>query len=384
MSEDFYQILDVPREATQAEIKKGYRRQAVKYHPDKNPDNPEAAERFKEISEAYEVLSNEQKRQIYDRYGKEAALGGGAAGHGGGAHFSSMEEAMRTFMGAFGGGGDFGFDSFFGGGAGGGGQSRARKGASKKVGLEISFLEAVQGVEKELRITNNVNCSACDGRGAASASGISQCSRCNGAGQVVESRGFFSMSMTCPQCNGEGQVIKDPCPKCRGRGATAEKQTVKVKIPAGVDNGMRLRMAGYGDAGQNGGPPGDLYVYVQVQEHEYFHRDGDDIIVELPVTFVEATLGCKKEIPSLDGNQCRITIPEGTQPGKVFRVRGSGVPDLHSGRKGDMLVQVMIEVPTRLTEEQKEILRSFGGTETEENYPKKKGFFERLKSFFVG
>ena len=381
MSDDYYELLGVSKDASASEIKKAYRKKAVQFHPDKNPDDPNAEDNFKKISEAYEVLSDDQKRQMYDRYGKDAVNGMGA---GGGHHgFGSMDEAMRTFMDAFGGGGGGDpFESFFGGGGGGG--SRARRGASKKVALRISFLEAISGVEKDIAITNHVHCSTCDGRGASSADGIVHCNRCNGSGQVVENRGFFSMSMSCPQCGGEGKVIRDPCKSCRGAGRVAEKQRVKVKIPPGVDSGMRLKMSGYGDAGEAGGPPGDLFVFIEVEEHDVFQREGDDVIIDLPVTFVEATLGCKKEIPSLSGQQVRVSIPEGTQHGKLLKVRGSGAPNVHGHGKGDLIIHVMVEIPSRLSDRQKELLREFGELETPENYPKKKGVFDRLKNFFSG
>ena len=261
---DYYNSLGVVKTATQDEIKKAYRKQALKYHPDRNQGDSDAEKQFKEISEAYEVLSDTQKRKMYDRYGKEGIQGAAAGGFGGGG-FASMDEALRTFMGAFGGmGSDHIFDSFFGGGAEAGMRSR-RQGSSKRVNITISFEEAAKGVEKELAITNHVTCKECQGRGSASIDGIQQCQRCMGAGQVFEQRGFFSMSMTCPHCDGTGEAITDPCTTCRGNGLIKEKQRVKAKIPAGVDSGMRLKMGGYGDAGQGGGPSGDLYIFIQVE-----------------------------------------------------------------------------------------------------------------------
>lgn len=328
---DYYETLEIPRKATQEEIKKAYRKKALKFHPDKNPGDAEAEKRFKEISEAYEVLSDEKKRKIYDQHGK-AGLEGSAGYHAGG--FSSMEEALRTFMGAFGGmGGESPFEGYFGGDMG-GGSSRGRQGASKRVNITISFEEAARGVDKELAITNYITCKTCNGKGAASAQGIKKCTRCGGAGQVFEQRGFFSMSMTCPQCHGEGQMITDPCKECNGNGAIKEKQHVKIHIPAGVDSGMRLKMSGYGDAGQGGGPAGDLYVFINVEPHPIFEREGDDILLELPISFSEAALGCKKEVPALLSHICRLTIPEGTQNAKIFRVKGEGFPNVHGQGKG--------------------------------------------------
>lgn len=381
---DYYEILGVDRNATAEEIKKAYRKSAIKHHPDKNPGDAEAEKRFKEISEAYEVLSDDQKRQMYDRFGKEgvqgAAAGGGARG------FSSMDDALRTFMGAFGGqGNDSIFESFFGGGftQGGGGRSSARQGASKRANITITFEEAARGADKELSITNLEPCETCKGKGTTSDKGIKTCSRCHGQGQVFEQRGFFSMSMPCPQCHGEGQTITDPCKDCRGEGVVKKKQRVKVHIPPGVDSGMRMKMAGYGDAGRGGAPAGDLYVHITVKPHEVFQREGDDIILELPISFTEAALGCKKEVPSIFEHNVRLTIPEGTQSGKVFRVRSEGFPNVHGSGRGDLLVRILVETPTRLTKEQKDLLEAFGKLEGPNNLPQKKGFLDKLKGLFT-
>ena len=381
---DFYEILGVSREATAEEVKKAYRKKALKNHPDKNPGDPDAEKRFKEISEAYEVLSDDQKRQVYDRYGKEALQGAGVGGHPG---YSSMEEALSTFMGAFGGmGADSIFDSFF-GGLGGEGYQRSgatirRPGASKRVNITLSFEEAAKGADKELAITNLETCGTCHGKRANSSEGIKKCSRCGGAGQVFEQRGFFSMSMTCPQCHGEGQEVTDPCKGCQGQGLVKKKQHVKVHIPPGVDTGMRLKMSGYGDAGLNGGPHGDLYVFITIKPHEVFERQGDDVILNLPVSFSEASLGAKKEVPSLFAHTCRITIPEGTQSGKVFRVRKEGFPNVHGRGKGDLLVRVFIETPTKLTNRQRELLQEYSKLEGPHNLPRSKSFLDKFKGLF--
>lgn len=381
---DYYEILGVARNATNDEIKKAYRKQALKFHPDRNPGDVESEKKFKEISEAYEVLSDDQKRQLYDKYGKEALQGAGMGAGGGG--FASMEEALRTFMGAFGGmGGDSIFDSFFGGsseGFGRGGPRTKRPGASKRVNLTLTFEEAAKGIDKELAVTNLVVCKACNGKGASSSKGISRCSKCNGNGQIFEQRGFFSMSMTCPNCNGEGQVITDPCKECHGEGVVKQKQHVKVHVPPGVDTGMRLKMAGYGDAGKDGGPQGDLYVFITIKPHDVFERQGDDILLELPISFSEAALGCKKEVPSLSEHTCRITIPEGTQNGKVFRVRKEGFPNVHGQGQGDLLVKVFVETPTKLSKKQKELLEEFAKLESPANLPQKNGFLDKLKGLF--
>lgn len=380
---DYYDTLEISRQATADEVKKAYRKKAIQYHPDKNPGNADAEKRFKEISEAYEVLSDEKKRQVYDKYGKAGFQGGGGPGAGGMHDFSSMDEALRTFMGAFGGGETI-FD-FFGGGGGessrGGGKG-ARQGASKRANITISFEEAVNGTDKELAISNYVSCSSCKGKGTSSPQGLKSCPQCNGRGQVFEQRGFFSMTMACSKCEGQGKIITDPCKTCRGEGAVKEKQHVKIHIPAGVDNGMRLKMNGYGDAGQGGGPSGDLYVFITLEPHQIFEREGNDILLDLPISFAEAALGAKKEVPSLRRHTTLLTIPEGTQNGKVFRIKGEGFPNVHGHGQGDLLVRVFAETPTHLNAEQKKLLQEFSALEGLNNLPKRKGFLDKIKEFF--
>lgn len=383
---DFYELLGITKSATVDDIKKAYRKLAVKHHPDKNPGDKQAEKKFKEISEAYETLSDPQKREMYDRFGKEGMQGFG----GGGSHqgFSSMEDALRTFMGAFGGGGGQGggesiFESLFGFGSGGGGASYGgHQGASKKISLSISFEEAAKGVEKEAVITKFENCKDCNGTGASSPKAIKKCSQCGGSGQVHQSRGFFSMSTTCPTCHGNGQVITDRCKSCQGHGRVKDKHTISIKIPAGIDNGMTIKMSGHGDAGEAGGRAGDLYVEVTVKPHDFFERHGDDLLIDLPISFHEAALGCKKEIPTLLSGNVRISIPEGTQTGKTLRVRKEGFPNVHSGAQGDLLVHVTVETPTDLTNKQKELLKEFGELETPKNNPRKKSFLDKIKVFF--
>lgn len=387
MSKDYYATLGVAKGATPEEIKKAYRKKALECHPDRNQGDPKAEAQFKQVSEAYEVLSDENRRRIYDQYGEDGLKGAGMGGAGGfpGGGFSSMEEALRTFMGAFGGGragggGESIFDSFFGGGF--EEEAGPRRGTSKKVTVRISFQEAASGVEKELAITNYITCESCHGLGAKSQAGIRTCSTCQGKGQIYQSRGFFSMSSVCHHCNGAGKVITDPCKGCHGSGRVKDKQRIKIKIPAGVDTGMRLKMSGYGDAGEAGGAPGDLFVYIEVESHEAFKREGDDVYLELPITFTEAALGTKKEVPTPLGEKAKLAIPEGTQTGKLLRISGKGFPNVHGQGHGDLLVRIIVETPVKLTEKQKEILRSFEETESPQNHPRKKTFFDKIKVFF--
>lgn len=384
---DYYEVLGISRNASQEEIKKAYRKSALKFHPDRNAGDAQAEKKFKEISEAYEVLSDEKKRQIYDQYGADALRGSNMGSGGSQGGFSSMEEALRTFMHAFGGAGmgqggtgESIFDSIFGfeSEADAGGQ----QGASKKMSLTISFEEAMKGAEKEVLLNNYVHCSTCDGKGAKSASSIKKCPRCRGSGQVHQSRGFFSMTSVCPQCYGKRNIISDPCSDCHGAGRVKKKEPLTIKIPPGVDTGMRLRMSGHGDIGERGGTPGDLYIFLSVESHPVFHREGDDVIIELPIGFAEAALGCKKELPTPLGNSCRITIPEGTQHGKVLRVKGEGAPNVHGHGKGDLMVKLVVETPVGLTEKQKELLREFGETEGDHNSPRKRSFLDKIKVFF--
>ncbi len=381
---DYYSVLGVPKSASQEEIKKAYRKGALKYHPDKNPGDSGAERKFKEVSEAYEILSNEEKKRIYDQYGADALKGGMGGGPRGPQGFSSMEEALRTFMGAFGGGrtassGDGFFDSFFGFEE---AEPAGREGASKKMNLTISFEEAMRGVEKEVSLNNYAPCDVCHGSGAASPQAIKRCMRCQGTGQVHQTRGFFSVAAHCPACHGRGKTISELCSGCQGGGRVKKKKNINLKVPAGVDTGTCLRMTGYGDAGEAGAPAGDLYVYITVQPSEIFERHGDDVILRLPLSISEAALGCKKEMPSPADGMCRITIPEGTQTGKVFRVGRLGFPNVHGQGRGDLLIEVLVEIPVNLSKEQKEILRQFSETEGPHNAPNKRSFLDKLKSIF--
>jgi molecular chaperone DnaJ len=381
---DYYEILGVPRTATPDEIKKAYRKRALQFHPDRNPGDPEAEKKFKEISEAYEVLGDEKKRQMFDRYGAEALAGAAAGGgfrHGGGPGYETMEEALRTFMGAF--GGEPFFEEMF-GMHGGGEPSHRQQGASKRVSVSVTFAEAMSGVDKELTLNNFAVCEACNGRRTTSSQGVRRCTRCGGAGQVFEQRGFFSMSMTCPQCHGEGQQIVEPCAACHGEGRVKTKRKAHFHIPAGIDTGMRLKLSGYGDVGYGGGLAGDLFVYITVEPHELFERQGNDICLELPLSITEAALGCKKEIPSFSHHKtCKISIPEGSQSGKILRVKGEGFPNLQGGSRGDLLLRLQVETPVGLTSTQRRLFQELETAETSENFPNKKSFAEKIKDFFL-
>ena len=372
---DYYELLGVSKDASADEIKKAYRKKALKYHPDKNSGDAQAEKKFKEISEAYEVLGNDEKRNMYDQYGKAGVSGDGGMN---GANFSSMEDALRTFMGAFGGGNESVFDSFFG--------SRAthgpEQGASKQIRLKISFLEAVNGCTKKVIVKNNLICEECNGSGARTERAKKRCGVCEGMGQVTQSKGFFHMQSTCPNCHGAGVVIDDPCPYCRGYGTCAKKREVEIQIPAGIDNKMRLKMTGCGDACP-GGINGDLYVSVIVEQHDYFTRKGLDVHIECPVSFAEAALGTTKEVLTLNGKNCTLKIPAGIQSGQMLRIAKQGIVDVNRPSTiGHLFVRVVIETPQNLSAEQKKLLREFCSLETESNYPQKHSFFKKLKDFF--
>lgn len=377
---DYYEVLGVAKTATDDEIKKAYRKLAVKYHPDKNPDDKTAEEKFKELGEAYDILSDEQKRPAYDRYGHAAFASGGAGGGGGGFHdpFDIFREA---FAGAQGGGI---FEEFFGGGrrrGGGGGASMARRGSDLRYDMEISLEEAAQGVEKEIAIERLDKCGKCSGSGSTSGGGTKKCGSCNGHGQVLSSRGFFQIQQTCPACHGTGQVISDPCKDCGGEGRKQSETRIRLKIPAGIGEGSRLRSNGHGDVGMNGGPAGDLYVVIHIKPHDIFERDGEDLHCEIPLSFVKATLGGELTVPTLAG-KATVKIPPSTQSGTIFRLREKGIRDLGSGRQGDLLVRVQVEVPKNLNKVQKEKLQEFAESVGEHNSPMQESFLEKAKRFF--
>lgn len=374
MSQDYYSILGVDKSASEQDIKKAFRKMAMKYHPDRNPDNPEAEEKLKEATRAYEVLGDAEKRAMYDRMchsAFEQTGGGGAGGFGG----FNAEDIFSQFGDIFGG-------AF--GGFGGGRSSRPSKGADLLYTVSLTLEEAVFGVKKEIQYGTKVTCTSCNGKGAENASDVVTCGTCHGQGQVRMQQGFFVMQQTCPHCSGTGKQIKNPCKSCHGEGKTQKQQILEVSIPAGVDTGDRVRLAGKGEAGGVGATSGDLYIEVRVKQHDIFTRHGSDLHMDVPISITSAALGEEVDIPTLEG-KVKLKIAEGTQSGKLLRVRGKGVPTVHNSLKGDLICRVVVETPVNLTAEQKELLRQFGATldkEKNSGEPKKKGFFDKLKDEF--
>ena len=395
---DYYEVLGVERSVPAEELKRAYRKLAVKFHPDKNPGDHTAEDKFKELGEAYDVLMDDQKRAAYDRYGHAAFAQGnagprGGAGGGAGAGFHDPFDIFREAFGSTGGGGGSSgaggiFEQFFGGGSGGasGGQRPDREGKQRgsdlRYDMQIRLEEAAFGCDKEIEVAKLEACGTCAGSGAESGSRAVQCPGCAGRGQVISSRGFFQVSQTCARCRGTGQVIEKPCRGCGGEGRMESPTRIKLKIPAGIEDGSRLRSSRNGEAGIRGGPPGDLYVVIHIKEHEVFEREAENLFCELPISFTTAALGGEIQVPTLEG-KAHLKIPAGTQSGAAFKMRGKGIPVLNSTHRGDLIVRVAVEVPTQLNSEQRKKLEEFAELTGDDNTPLHKTFFDKAKEFFA-
>jgi molecular chaperone DnaJ len=369
---DYYEVLGVSRTCTEVEMKSAFRKLAMQYHPDRNPGDHEAEIKFKEINEAYQTLSDGQKRAAYDRYGHAAFANGGGGGPGFGNDFSDFMSDI--------------FENFFGETRGRGGRSSGgrERGADMRYNLEINLDEAFHGKTAELKIPTSVTCEVCAGSGAKAGSQPKPCPTCGGAGRVRATQGFFSIERTCPNCHGRGEVIDDPCPNCGGAGRITKERTLSVNIPAGVEDGTRIRLAGEGEAGLRGGPAGDLYIFLSIKPHPFYQRDGADLFCRVPISMVTAALGGEFGVPTLSGSDAQVKVPEGTQSGKQFRLRGKGMPVLRSRDVGDLYIQVVVETPQKLSKRQREILMEFDQECSKENHPESAGFFSRVREFFDG
>ena len=374
---DYYEVLGLDRNASEADLKKAYRRMAMKYHPDRNTGDEDTEAQFKEVKEAYEVLNDSQKRAAYDQFGHagvDPSMGGGQGGFGGGGGFGGFEDI---------------FSEFFGGGGGGGrsrGGPRVYRGADLAYRMELTLEEAISGVTREIRIPTSETCRKCSGTGAKPGSSPVTCGTCGGAGKVRMQQGFFSVAQTCPSCHGAGKEIKDPCAACHGQGKVKKEKTLSVKIPGGVDTGDRVRLTGEGEAGENGGPSGDLFVEVRVKEHALFTRDGDNLYCEIPVGIVTAAIGGEVDVPCLGNNQCvKLKIPAESQTGKLFRLRGKGVKSVRSHGPGDLMCRITVETPVKLNNKQKELLKQFGDSldeKREKHSPQHSSWLDKVKGFF--
>ncbi len=369
---DYYEVLGVTRTATDVEIKSAYRKLAMTHHPDRNPNNPDAEDKFKEITEAYAILADGEKRSLYDRFG-HAGIGGSGGGPAG------FDPAIfQDFGDIF--GDIFGLGDIF--GQGGRRRSRAQRGADLREDLNLEFDEAVFGAEKQVNVRRHETCDSCRGNGAAPGKAPVSCKSCNGRGQVRYQQGFFSIARTCPTCQGAGSLISDPCPKCRGEGRLLRERVVEAKVPAGVEDGTRIRFSGLGEAGAFGGPAGDLYIVLHVKEHAFFEREGNDLHCVVPISFPQAALGTEILVPTLEGEH-KLKVPEGTQSGTSFRIRSKGVPVLNSHGKGDLYVEVRIQTPGKLTKRQRELLAELGELSPVENKPQNRSLLGRVKDMFV-
>ncbi|MCB5408865.1 molecular chaperone DnaJ [Pseudogemmobacter faecipullorum] len=379
---DFYDVLGISRGASPEEIKKAYRQKAKELHPDRNADNPNAEAQFKEVNEANDVLKDADKKAAYDRFGHAAFEGGMGGGGGGG-------------RGGFGGQGDFGsafsdvFEDLFGdfmggrGQGGGGGRSRAQRGSDLRYNLRVTLEEAWSGVQKTINVPTSVGCDTCHGSGAEGGAEPQTCGTCAGMGKVRAQQGFFTVERTCPTCSGTGQIIKNPCKSCHGAGRVEKERQLSVNIPAGVETGTRIRLAGEGEAGLRGGPQGDLYIFIEVRDHAIFQRDGVHLFCRIPISMPSAALGGEVEVPTIDGGRARVKVPVGAQSGKQMRLRGKGMPALRGGGTGDMVIELAVETPVNLTSRQKELLREFEKL-SEENNPEGSNFFSKVKGFWDG
>ncbi len=377
MKRDFYETLGVERDADDGQLKSAFRKLAMKYHPDRNPGDAEAEAKFKEINEAYEILKEPQKRAAYDRFGHAAfenGMGPGRGGRGGNGDFgASMADIFDDIFGDFMGGG----------GRRGRGPGRER-GADLRYNLEISLEEAFTGKTVEIEVPTSVTCTTCSGSGAKPGTAPTTCRTCGGVGKVRASQGFFTIERTCPSCQGRGETIADPCPSCNGSGRKTQERRLSVNIPAGIEDGTRIRLAGEGEAGLRGGPAGDLYIFLSLRPHEFFQRDGADLYCRVPISFTTAALGGSFEVPTIDGDKARVKVPEGSQTGRQFRIKDRGMPVLRSTQVGDMYVTVVLETPQNLTRRQRELLEEFERETSSENHPESTGFFSRMKDFFAG
>jgi molecular chaperone DnaJ len=375
---DYYDVLGVARAASEEEIKKAYRKLAMKHHPDRNPGSATAEQKFKEVNEAYEALKDPQKRAAYDQFGHAAFEGGGPGGPGGGfgpefAH--SMEDIFDNF-----------FGEFMGGRRGGNqrGRTTRERGADLRYNMEITLVEAYTGKTAQIRVPTSVVCETCSGNGAKAGTRPVTCSTCGGHGKVRASQGFFTIERTCPACHGRGETIEDPCPSCSGAGRITKERTLSVNIPAGVEDGTRIRLAGEGEAGLRGGPAGDLYIFLSIKPHAFFQRDGADVFCRVPIAMTTAALGGQIDVPTLDGTTTRVKVPEGSETGKQFRLKSKGMPVLRSKMQGDLYIQIEVETPKSLTRRQSELLEEFERESHKDTSPGSHGFFAKVKEFFEG